>query len=351
MSSDGPTSSDSPAPRRRWRPWRFSLSTLFVVFTVVGVWLGIVANRAERQRRALESLKSLGGTFGYRYDFHFGEAGDLLPDADSLHPPAPEWLRSRIGSDYFSDVYLVNFAGDGLDDDSASQLTSLPQLRWVILSKVPMGDVGLRHFAELEHLRRLSLLHVRISDEGLASLQELESLEVLSTIGCDRLTGAGFAYLSELPRLKELSTFGSPIENEAMRHIGEMESLEILYIWISQVDDDGLKPLSRLKRLRELDLSDSGVTGPGLRHLSGLASLRVVELRDSPLTDEGLIHLSKMKQLETLLLNRTEISDAGLLHLRGMTQLKHLDLSGSKRLSEDAVSDLKAALPNTKVDF
>jgi len=46
LAMSGPTK-----PRRRWLS--YSLRTLFVLVTLLCVWLGLYANRAERQKRAV----------------------------------------------------------------------------------------------------------------------------------------------------------------------------------------------------------------------------------------------------------------------------------------------------------
>src|SRR5689334_19696866 len=53
--------------RRRWL--RYSLRTLFVLVTLLCVWLGLWANRAERQKRAVAWFKAHGGEVHYDYEF------------------------------------------------------------------------------------------------------------------------------------------------------------------------------------------------------------------------------------------------------------------------------------------
>jgi hypothetical protein len=46
---------DSPTPRRRW--FRFGLRTMFVVLTVISVWLGWQACWIQQRRAYLEELR------------------------------------------------------------------------------------------------------------------------------------------------------------------------------------------------------------------------------------------------------------------------------------------------------
>jgi hypothetical protein len=50
-------------PKRRWA--QFSLASLFVVVTILCVWLSVVVNRAHRQRDAVAAIEALGGEVGY----------------------------------------------------------------------------------------------------------------------------------------------------------------------------------------------------------------------------------------------------------------------------------------------
>jgi hypothetical protein len=49
---------NSVRPCRRWL--RFSLRTMLVVVTLLGVWLGVKVEQARRQKRAVDTLKALG---------------------------------------------------------------------------------------------------------------------------------------------------------------------------------------------------------------------------------------------------------------------------------------------------
>jgi hypothetical protein len=51
-------------PKRRWA--QFSLATMFVVVTVLCVWLSVVVNRAHRQRDAVAAIDALGGLAEYQ---------------------------------------------------------------------------------------------------------------------------------------------------------------------------------------------------------------------------------------------------------------------------------------------
>jgi hypothetical protein len=53
-------------PKRRWA--QFSLATMFVVVTVLCVWLSVLADRANRQQAAVAAIEAMGGQVKYNVD-------------------------------------------------------------------------------------------------------------------------------------------------------------------------------------------------------------------------------------------------------------------------------------------
>ena len=92
MTTDHPT---PPKPRRRW--FQFSLRTLFVLLTVLCVWLAVTVNRARKQREAVAAIEAVGGMVLYEHQY------------DDSEPPGPKWLRELVGDEYFVSVDVVFF--------------------------------------------------------------------------------------------------------------------------------------------------------------------------------------------------------------------------------------------------
>lgn len=82
----------TPAKRRPWL--RYSLRGLFLVTTVLCVYLALLFNHARLQRRAVEAILASGGVV--IFDYHFQQN---KKDAD---PPGPGWLRRLIGDELLS---------------------------------------------------------------------------------------------------------------------------------------------------------------------------------------------------------------------------------------------------------
>ncbi|MEX0714565.1 MAG: hypothetical protein WD278_19670, partial [Pirellulales bacterium] len=106
------SSAPSKLRRRRWCWRQYSISTLLLAVTILGVVLGLVTNRAERQRRAVAAIRELGATV--RYDFEPDNPRGLMalgrppaanPPVQEL--PGPDWLCRILGVDYFADVVYV----------------------------------------------------------------------------------------------------------------------------------------------------------------------------------------------------------------------------------------------------
>ena len=62
MTTDHPNPSK---PRRRW--FQFSLRTLFVLLTVLCVWLAVTVERVRKQREAVAAIEAVGGSVFYEY--------------------------------------------------------------------------------------------------------------------------------------------------------------------------------------------------------------------------------------------------------------------------------------------
>jgi hypothetical protein len=177
-------------PKRRWL--QFRLWSLFLVLTVFGVWLGVVVNRAHRQRDAVAVIRQDGG-HAY-YDYH-----QVMPHGWSLdaEPDDPAWM-SWLGVDCFHTVLHVNFGDpnrrDAISNAVFERLPDLPRLQRLEASGGSTDDdlAGIVGHVDLEEL---ALRHSTISDAGLkhlAGLAKLKRLYLLDT----PVTGAGFKFLS-----------------------------------------------------------------------------------------------------------------------------------------------------------
>ena len=259
-------------PRRRWL--QVSLRTLLILVTLLGIWLGWVVNRGERQRRAVAAIREIGGIVYYEHDVVVDRGAVFVQLAKPISttrsksiPTTRSGWRGWFPWDCFENVHSVQFPGDKVADADLAHLQALKGLHELHIMKAPVTDAGLKHLRGLTTLKSLDLVGTQASDAGLENLAGLTSLTHLN-----------------------LHTSG--------------------------VTDAGLVHLKKLTQLTELCLSHTRVTGDGLKHLRGTASLREVLLDSSPVTDAGLPHLESLTNLQYLSLRFTQVTDSGLRKLR-----------------------------------
>ena len=90
----------------------FSLRTLFVLTTALAVWLGVIVNRAHRQREAVRAIEALGGTIEYE------------------RTAGPKWLRQLIGDEFLQEVWGVDWASPRMPPVTEANVKSaIPQLK------------------------------------------------------------------------------------------------------------------------------------------------------------------------------------------------------------------------------
>ncbi len=122
----------------------------------------------------------------------------------------------------------------------------------------------------------------------------------------------------------------------------------------ARVGDEGLKLLSELElpHLSELNLGHNDlITDAGVGYVLRISYLSWLGLSAcSQLTDASINNVAARGGFKHLDLRGCPgISDDGVLHLTSMRSLDWLLLDGCANVSAQAISELRAALPNTKV--
>lgn len=323
------TRSDNP---KGWRHHsRFSVGTLLIVVTILGIWLGIVVQHAAEQRNAVAIVTDAGGTVHYKH-----EARDWpLPHSNfsSSHtfdirrsPTGPQWLRERLGDEYFRDVVMIDLvektAGSA---ENLAALTKLSGLLWLNLGRCEVTDDGLYQLGRMPQLRVLCLDRNRFTDEGVAHLRYLNELEFLDLSANFRLDGPCLEYVARIGSLKELD-------------------LQL----IRKLDGDQLKALHGHPTLETLMIGQTPLRDEHLRHLSAIPNLKQLAIDRTKVTDEGVIYLADNFQLNRLYLEGPDITDRCLDSLAQMSSLEVLSL-GETRITDSGIDKFKQAAPNCKV--
>jgi hypothetical protein len=178
-----------------WRPWRFGLRTVFVLLTIVAVWLGVISHRARQQRAAVEKLRSAGAVVGFKDTQPFGA-----------------WVHGLIGDEYGRTVWGVAYhsAQRELSDEDLTPLCKLSALTALYVDPILGGTevstfrekrgferrcgtftkAGLSELGKLTTLTQLWVVSKEIDDDVLLAWQSLVNLETLK-MGTPSLTAEG----------------------------------------------------------------------------------------------------------------------------------------------------------------
>lgn len=279
----------------RWRRFsQFSVKALLLLVAAVAVacgWFTWKLDHKRRERAAVAEIQKIGGHVIYRWQQEATNAKAM--------PPGPQWLRRRLGDDFFSDVVGIAVHGDSVTDE------------W------------LAHLEPISELTRAHFLGTRITNEGVRYLSRFKTLEEFNLDST--ATDAGLKWLNDLPALKRLVLSGA-----------------------RRVSDAGMTHLAGLSELEQLWLDGTSVTDAGLAHLKGLSNLKELWLRETVVGDAGLSHLKGLKELRTLNLDATAVTDAGLVELHTLSALQDLWVQGT-RVTPSGRDAFRRALPKCRM--
>ena len=288
-----------------------------------------------------------------------------------------------------------------ITDEGLKELTQLHQLTSLALGdllKCKITDAGLKEVVKIQQLtllnlpsqitdaglkemvklRQLNSIHVggyssKITDAGLKDVAQLQMLTSLGLGWCKQITDAGLREVAKLQQLTILELSGTRITEAGLKEVAKLQLLTKLGLFdCKQITDAGLKELSGLK-LKSLSTPDQVRTDLGLKHylaaisppsylnlsrwkitdvgLKEVAKLQQLTSLNLPgqITDAGLKEVAKLQQLRELDLP-SQITNAGLKEMAKLQQLRELDLRGCNQITDEAVAELKKALPNCEID-
>jgi hypothetical protein len=237
---------------------RFSLRMFLIVVTLLAILLGIAGERglrARKQQQLIALAESYGGETFYELNFTTeGERTLRFPNLDfSPTLPGPEWLRKRLGSEYFVEVVELLFDKGShrvLDDAMFREFTgsirsrNLPRVRGLVFGELPITDAALK---ELSTFPELTSLHITscpgVTDQGLAEVGRLTKLRRLD-VGFCSINGEGLVHLAKLNNLRELSLKRTGVSDDDLHHLEGLDQLEWLSLSDTQVTPEGIDKLS-----------------------------------------------------------------------------------------------------------
>jgi hypothetical protein len=300
-----------PKPRRRW--FSISLSTLLLMVTAFGVWLGFRVNRAFHQKKAVARLYELGGFGSYDYQLADGRVDDDETD----EPPGPAWFTNLVGLDFRCKFELAILgARPAAKDDDLAMLENLPLTGFYLGDQTDITDQGFEHVGDLRSLKNLTVRNLpRVTDAGLVHLRGLSKLTGLSLMGTaidgsgldkiehlpiealsltgDRVTNGSLAHLKGFRRLKWLHLEGTQITNDAIPYLMELEQVERLFIRSDFVTDDGLKHFRSLPNLRHLEISCTSISPQGAERLKAIFPAAYIDFKRADVLPGGEIEVAR----------------------------------------------------------
>lgn len=224
--------------------FQYRLRTLLVVIAIIAIWLGVIGQRAWRQKYVVDRIRSLGGTVAY--DFQKQKGGRWNEFDLKNSPPGPGWLRRFIGDDYFETVVQIDFSKMPITDGDLAVLDNLPNanaLECICFDYTKISNDGLAHIERFGGLYMLSLWHTGISDRGLIHLRNLTGLRDL-VLDNTEITDAGMVNLDGMVNLEDW-----------------------LGLTDTQITDASVKYFKNFKKLREINLLRTKITERGAREL------------------------------------------------------------------------------------
>lgn len=267
---------------------RFRLRTLLIAVTALSIYLGWHVHSAETQRNALDGIHNLGG-WAY-YDFQIVN-DQFDPKSKSW---VPEWLRRKLGNDFFHDVVHVNMV---YNDDGPHRLENNQT-----------SDAALSIIGRLPNVRLVGLSGGQATDSGLHELSKVKQLRRLLMWDAAQVTDEGIKQLRNLPHLKYVHCSNAQLTDESLRTFATMKQLDGLSLQGNHFTDRGVAYLTGLRKLKELwiGLGPTQITDAGLKHLEKLSALKVLDVQQASITLDGLTHLVEARPNLTVYHGLTE---------------------------------------------
>ena len=295
LSSNDPADQDSSndtSQKNRPRKRSFSLKFLLVVITGVCIWLTVHADRARKQKQAVEAIVNYGGWAYYDYSYptsQYDHTGN--PDQES---PVPEFLLESLGVDFFHSVVTANFVVDStkgrLENPNGApapldQLLNCPNIRTIYLKDRQVDDDGLRIVGKLKKLHTLYIWDgYDITDEGVSHLQNLS--------------------------LEDVHLTTAEIGDESLKVFGNMPKMKSLSLQFNEFSDAGILNLTKLKELESLWIC--GVSAQDGMHNPDVGSPSSNDKGNTPITDKTLKTVLQFPKLKELAIQNSVFTDAAV---------------------------------------
>lgn len=215
---------------------RFSLLTLLVLVTVIGIVLGLVMREwhgALREKQAAAEVRRLGG-------------GVRLGNPPEANGVISGWLHLLLGDEYFVEVSSVGWRLRSEAD--LDLLRAFPKMTRLSLTGPAVTDAALGRLTGLGQLEQLSLKDAAIGEPGLKSLTCLPNLHALRFQNCSLTHEAGdlgLRSLAELPNLQALAFSDCALSDDNLKALRGARSLVDLSLYEANISDVGFAELQQ----------------------------------------------------------------------------------------------------------
>lgn len=325
-SSDSNTRPSQKRPLWRRLLPRISLRTLFVLLTLLCIFLGALESyrqRAIREHAACEQLDEAG--WYVEFDRSDDDDNEWFPWFRSL----PKWTREGYAFHLWFSVEKISPPnGDALAGCRiAAQLRQLGQLEFDLVRDTDLNSQVCDAITRIPNLRSLKAANAFIDDAGVAHLAKMTSLEALN-LANTKVGNEGAAALANLWRLKSLSLAETNIDDQALSAISKLKYLENLDLRRTKITSQGFANLASLRQLKTLDLEGTDVDDQVASTIAGFPSLQELNLSDCALTDASCAKMLHQSSVTIVKLAHTKIGAKTLEALAALPNLKKLDLEG-----------------------
>jgi hypothetical protein len=267
---------------------------LFLVTTVLAIWLAFKVHAARQQREAVAYFLSVGGTL--RYDHELDSTGKPIRNAT---PPGWPWLRNILGSEYFDSARGLMLNSKSVTDLGASQLTGLPTLKSLWLTYTQVSDEAAESIGQLRMLYSLDLSSTGFTDAGLVRLQNLPHLTYLKLVGTT-VSDAGVDSLLAMPNLYEVDLSGTRVSETGVLRLVEAGKQVICTVnaQVAAVDESN-QPTTVLRTGESVRLRGSFHVPPGAKPIQGGAGFMIYCQRPEPKPHRVVCHSGIVKFVQT----------------------------------------------------
>lgn len=276
------------------RFFRFRLFSLLIVFTVLALWMGYVARKADQQRKTISLFDQQDLYYAFDYQCQPNESG--IGNVNGQLDVYP-WLRNTLGDEYFREIGYVraddadaetlrtvfictNLLGlrvssDHLTDDDFHDLRKLRDLIDFGVNSPNLSGEMLQYLSNPLGLRRLSIESPRLTDAALRHIRKCENLRGL-TLGGGNITSRGISEVAMLRQLRVLVIYDIKVSDESWKMLETIPKLDHLSVYRVELTDEGLAAIGRIPTLRQLRVISCGCDAEDLRQLNSSTTLETV---------------------------------------------------------------------------